>query len=58
MYESGLSKKAKILFLVIIFLVSFLLLKVSGCSALAQGPQEGMYELEQKGKVIDTFFLR
>ena len=57
MYESGLSKKAKILFLVIIFLVSFLLLKVSGCSAFAQMLQEGTYELEQQGKVTAAFFL-
>ena len=58
MYESGLSKKAKILFLVMVILLGLLFIRLSGCSAFAEAVGDGTYELKQKGKLPTAFFLR
>ena len=58
MYESGLSKKAKVIFLITAILLGLLFIRLSGCSALAEAVRDGAYELEQKGKVSNAFFLR
>ena len=58
MYESGLSKKAKFLFLGMAILLGLLFIRLSGCSAFADMVKEGAYELKQEDKVAASFFLR
>ena len=58
MYESGLSKKAKVLFLIMAIFLGLLFIRLRGCSAFADAVGDGAYELRQKGRVPTAFFLR